>query len=385
MLGKGILSMKAVLFVANTSWFLYNFRLDIMLHMKDNGYQVYAVAPVDQYTEKIKANSIDVIDIKIDRKGKNVINDLFLILGLKRIYQKYQPEIIHHFTIKPSIYGTIAARMAKVPRIANSITGLGHVFIDKGPIQILVKRLYKSAFNSQSVRVIFENPDDRDVFISNGIIREDQAFLIYGNGVDSAAFSIENSAIKLPSDIQKDENQIIFSLFARMIWNKGIREFVEAAKIVAKKNANTRFYLFGGIDTGNPTGVPRKWLEEVSHDDRIQWMDQVDDVKPYLKIADVVVLPSAYKEGVPQALIEAASMSKPIITTDVSGCREIVIHNKNGLIVPPKNIQKLAEAMLELAGSVRKRSEMGRAGRKIMLEKFDGKLVIMKTKAVYFS
>lgn len=377
--------MKTAMFVANTSWFLYNFRLDIMLHMQRLGFKVLAIAPHDQYTKKIEKNSIKVIDIKIDRKGKNIINDLFFVIKLRKIYKTYNPMVIHHFTIKPSIYGTIAARLTKVPRIANSITGLGHVFIEKGLTQSLVKFLYKAAFSSRKVRVIFENPDDMELFLSNNIIQKKQAFLIFGNGVDSESFAIENPEIKTPTDFYKENKEIIFSLFARMIWNKGIREFVDAARIVNEHKKNIKFYLFGSVDEGNPASVSRDWLTQVAKESFIFWFDQVEDVKPYMKFTDVVVLPSAYKEGVPQALIEAASMSKPIITTNVSGCREIVKNNKNGLIVPPNDSKSLAEAMIKLAEDKDLREMMGKFGRKLMLEKFDARIVIEKTKEVYFS
>lgn len=376
--------MERILFVANSSWFLYNFRSDIMLYMKNKGFEVIGVAPEDNYSNKIRELSIEHIAIKLDRKGKNIVKDFLLILKLAKIYKKYQPTVVHHFTIKPSIYGTMAARMAKVPRIANSITGLGYVFIEKNVTQRFVKFMYKLSFKSNRVRVIFENPDDKNIFVSNKIINEKHAFVIYGNGVDSTKFSIDNSDIASLPNFKKNDGCIIFSLFARMLWDKGIKEFVDAAKIVLEKKKNAKFYLVGGLDDGNPTAAPIIWLNNVSQNPNIQWIDHVEDVRTYMKISDVVVLPSAYKEGVPQSLIESASMSRPLITTDVSGCKEIVIDNLNGIIVPPKDSQKLAEAMLILANDAQKRKQMGVAGRNLMLQKFDSKIVIQNTIKVYF-
>jgi len=376
--------MKTIMFVANTSWFLYNFRLDIMLHMKQMGYRVIAVAPEDKYTERIIQNDIEHIKVKIDRKGKNVIHDLHLIVQLRKIYKRYQPEIIHHFTIKPSIYGSISANSVKIPRIANSITGLGHVFIKKNLIQFIVKYLYSFAFRNERVRVIFENPDDMNVFLKHRIIPKERAYLILGNGVDSTVFSPDNLNNACADAFHVKDDEIVFSLFARMIWNKGIREFVEAAKLVYQQNPKTRFFLIGDTDEGNPAGVPRRWLEAISKESFIQWIPHVDDVRPYMKRTDVIVLPSAYKEGVPQSLIESAFMCKPIVTTNIPGCREIVIDGKNGILVPPRDIPQLAKAMLKLSNDKTLREKMGKAGRQHAFTQFDAQIVIDKTKQVYF-
>jgi len=256
----------------------------------------------------------------------------------------------------------------------NSITGLGYIFIHGGAILQIAKLLYKGALRPPA-ETIFENSQDRDFFLKNSLLRFNRAHLIYGTGVDMHFF--EGAAIA-----DGNPEIVTFLCLGRMLWDKGIGEFVQAAEEVKRQNPAARFVLLGGSDPGNPAAVPPAWLEARQAQGQVEWVDHVDDVRPYLSRAQVVVLPS-YREGFPKSLLEAAAMGKPLIATDVPGCCDIVAHGVNGLLVPARDPHKLAQAMLALAGNPALRVAMGQAGRARVKELFDETIVIRKTLGVY--
>lgn len=364
-----------IAFVYNSASYLYRFRLSLMLSMKNRGWQVIAVSPFDEYADRIEAEGIRFWALPIHRKAKNPWEDLRIGLRLAGFYRREKPNIVHHFTIKPVIYGTAAARLAGISGIVNLIPGLGHVFLRGGGIQSLVENMYRTVFSSR-VQVIFQNHDDLDFFVKKKIVRKEQSHLILGSGVDTEMFSPD----KFPVD--PSPTRLIFSMACRMLWEKGVSEFVEAAKIVKQKNSRAHFRLIGDPDVGNPASVPTSWLEKRIAPDYIDWVRHTDDIRPYLSDSAVAVLPS-YREGVPRTLLEAAAMAKPIVTTDVPGCREVVEDGVNGFLVPPKNVERLAQAMLKLADDQGLRKKMGQAGREKMLQSFTEHIIIRKTLEVY--
>lgn len=366
---------KKIIFVYNSARYLYNFRLSLMQSMKKRGWQVIAVSPYDQYAEKITHAGLCFLELPFKRKGQNPLKDLRLIFRLAQFYAHEKPTIVHHFTIKPVIYGTLAARYSKVPGIVNLVPGLGYAFSRGGYLQHIVEKMYRLAFSTRT-HVIFQNPDDLNHFIRRKLVRPEQTHLICGSGIDTEFFSPD----RFPQE--KDPPQVTFTLAGRMIWDKGIAEFVEAAKIVHAENKETQFFLIGDPDYGNPNSVSEIWLENLQYMDFIKRIGHKDDIRPFLAQSSVAVLPS-YREGAPRFLIEAASMGKPIITTDVPGCRDIVIHGRNGLLVPKKNVTRLAQAMLALAADPVKRQQMGSAGRERALNVFNELLVIRKTQEIY--
>jgi glycosyltransferase involved in cell wall biosynthesis len=366
--------MAKILYVANTSWYLYNFRLSLMQTMQRLGWQVLAAAPRDRFSEKLEDQGLKFVDLAMDRKGTNPLPDLSLLHRLWLLYRLEAPALVHHFTIKPTVYGSLAAQLAWGKGVVNSITGLGYIFIRGGAIQQIAKLLYKCALRPPA-ETIFENSQDRDFFIKNGLVNALQAHLIYGTGVDMHFF--DGSAT-----IDENPETITFLCMGRMLWDKGIGEFVQAAEEVKKRNPAARFVLLGGSDPGNPAAVPPAWLEARQAQGQVEWVDHVDDVRPYLTQAQVVVLPS-YREGFPKSLLEAAAMGKPLIATNVPGCRDIVAHGVNGLLVPPRDPQKLAQAMLALADDPTLRVAMGQAGRARVKELFDETIVIRETLGVY--
>lgn len=346
-----------------------------MLSMKKEGWQVVAVSPYDEFAEKIKRNGIRFKAMRFKRKGQNPLADFWLLLRLTVFYFQEKPSIVHHFTVKPVIYGTFAARLSGIPGIVNLVTGLGYVFFRGGLLQRLVEVLYRMSLSFR-VQVIFQNGDDLGHFVRKKILFPGQTHLICGSGVDTQSYSPEKYPYALHSE------PVTFILPARMLWDKGIGEFVKAARMAFQENPRTKFILMGDPDDGNPASVSKTWLEKLRKNRYLEWVEHKENIRPYLAGSSVVVLPS-YREGAPRVLIEAAAMAKPIITTDVPGCREIVADGENGFLVPKKNAALLARAMLTLAGDSALRHRMGSAGRKRALRYFDENRVNQKIRDIY--
>ena len=367
-------SNKRIMLVANTSWYLLNFRIQLMMHLVSSGWEVIAVAPIDKYSMKIKKNGIKFMELPFSRKGTNPLLELLLIYRMLKIYRNVMPNLIHHFTPKAVIYGTIVARPLGI-KCVNSVTGLGYAFINEGFLQFIATHLYKIALAGKN-EVIFQNPDDRKLFINRRIIDIDRTHLIRGSGVDTEELA--------PSPTEKKENEsITFTMISRMIWEKGVGIFIEAGRIVKEHYPNAKIRLVGGIDEGNPSSIPLTFLEKQKSSGLIDWTGHVDDVKSLIADSDVIVLPTYYREGVPRSLLEGASMAKPLIATDIPGCREIIKNDENGILVPPREVIPLACAMMRLAKNRRLRIQMGKDGRKKILKHFDVRKVTEKTLDVY--
>ena len=356
-----------IVFSGNTSWSMYNFRLNLIKKFIHFGYEVCIVAPEDEYTEKIRAAGLRVITVKkLKRSGNNPIQDFNLFLEYIKIYKALQPAFIFHYTIKPNIYGTLAAKICNVKSISIT-TGLGNAFSTKGGLFYFAKYLYKiSSLYAQEVW--FLNSSDKSIFINSKIIPEYKSFILPGEGIDTTVFT---PALKCP------ENKITtFLLVSRMLYDKGIEEFVEASKLLVKKGYALSSSLLGKIDNDNPEAIALEIIKKWEYDGIVQYLGSTKDVKPYIENVDAIVLPS-YSEGVPRILLEAASMEKPIITTKIPGCVEIVEDGVNGYLCEPKNIEDLAAQMEKLILlTIEERKKMGIAGRKKMLASFDEKIII---------
>ena len=365
-----------IIYVANTDWYLYNFRLSLMKEMLGRSWQIVAISPKSSYALKLAREGVRFYPIKMDRKGKNPLRDLQLTWELFRLYKKERPDIVHHFTIKPVIYGSFAAKFFPSIFVVNAVTGLGYIFKQKGVIRKFVEILYRFALAGKSYTV-FQNPENLSYFLKNKIVSEGKACLIRGSGVDIRRFApSENSTTSI-------SNKVTFLMASRLLWDKGVKEFVEAAKKVKEVFTETDFWLVGDIDEGNPSSVSRDWLHEEIRYGIIKWYGHRDDVITFIQKADVVVLPSFYPEGLPKILLEGAAVAKPIIATDVPGCREIVENRENGLLVPVKDVSKLAEAMIRMIQNPSMRREMGKKGRVIVVQNFSDEIVISETLDVY--
>ncbi|MBN2258307.1 MAG: glycosyltransferase family 4 protein [Anaerolineaceae bacterium] len=354
--------------VANTDWYLYNFRLTLARKMRELGWEVVMVSPSGPYVSRIAENGFRWEEWKFDRRGLNVIFEFGSMLRLIKIYAHERPRLIHHFTIKPVIYGTLAARILRTPAIVNSITGLGYVFLKSGwqgkILQNIVKPIYSLALKHQNVLVIFENGDDQNTFLHSKLVRKDQTRIIPGVGVDVSRF--------IPKPEAKGKPLVV--LPGRLLWDKGVGVLVEAARQL-KGQVELRIALVGMPDPGSPASIPldelRKWVSEglVEH-----WGFRLDMEEVYRQ-AHIICLPSM-GEGLPTVLIEAAAAGRPIITADVPGCREVVEHGVNGLLVPPNDPHALADALKLLAGNPVLRRRMGKAGRQKVIERFSDDKII---------
>ena len=365
--------MKAVLF-ANTDWYLYNFRIEYAKFLKSQGWDVVLMSPDGEYVEKIEALGFRHIDMEFSRKGMNPAAESDAIRRIREVYEAEQPDLVHHFTIKCMIYGSIAARQVGVKSIVNSVTGLGFVFLSDKPhvklVRGIVKHLYKKAF--KGTQVIFENPDDRALFLEMGLVGEDNSHVILGTGIDTDAFVPVRPPDSVPLTI----------LPARMLWDKGIGEFVDAAAAIRKEGINARFALIGKMDEGNPACIEYETLTRWQKEGNVEWWGWQDDIYTSISLADIVCLPS-YREGLPKILLEAAACGRPIVTTDVPGCRETVINGVNGLLVEVKSAESLKNALVRLINDRDLRVKMGEASRELAVSRFSNAIVNAETYKIY--
>ncbi|MFM4937373.1 glycosyltransferase family 4 protein [Aeromonas veronii] len=358
---------KKLAFVANTAWSMFNFRHGLLSRLIDDGYQLTIIAPYDEFSEKLREMGCAVIDLPMEAKGTNPLQDLKLIYTLYRVYQQIVPDFIIHYTIKPNIYGSLAAKLAGIASLAIT-TGLGYTFVNDNLVAKLAKSLYKFAFHYPK-EVWFLNEDDRQVFLQHRLVRADKAVLLHGEGVDLTHFA--------PLAKPQPDDQIRFLLIARMLWDKGVGEFVEAARIIRQRYPQAVFQLLGACGVANPSVIEREQLAKWEAEGVIEYLGTTSDVRPVIAQADCVVLPSFYREGIPRTLMEAAAMAKPLITTDNVGCRDVVIPGQTGLLCPVKDGHALADCCEQLITmTVEQRSLMGSAGREFMRQKFEEKLVI---------
>ena len=358
---------KKVAIVANSTWNIYNFRSNVVKALLENEAELIIIAPIDEYIPHLKElGNITIVPLKrLKRNGINPVNDLKLFLEIYRIYKQYKPDVILHYTIKPNMYGAIASGLLG---IANTcvVTGLGYTFIHKGWINTLVKSMYRFAFKFAD-RVLFENLEDKALFETEHLIERHKSFHIKGCGVDLNYFK--------PRPEKPEEEDIRFTFIGRLLYDKGIVEFVSAAKIIKKKYPSVQFTVVGFLDDENPAHILRSELLDWISNGIIQYHSQTEDVRPYINSSSCVVLPS-YREGLPRVMMEAMAMAKPIITTKTAGCREMVNEGINGFLVDVKDIHALAEAMANIIKcSSANRFKMGLYSRQMAEKEFDDKLI----------
>ncbi len=334
-------------------------------------YKVITIAPVDHYTSKLTSEGIIHYNVPIDRRGLTLISNLKTLVSVYRLYRCINPDIVIHFTIKPVLFGTLIARISCQAKVINNVTGLGYIFIGTTLFHIFlrppVKWMYRGVLKLSSL-LIFQNEDDRTLFIKSKIISEEipRSVIISGSGVDLNKFKKEKK--------YSSESEINFILVARMLYDKGIQEYIEAAKIIKQRNNNVIFHLLGDIDEGNPTSIPLKTINEWVSQGIVSYHGMVDDVRPFLDLSDVFVLPS-YREGLSKSIVEAMAMELPIITTNVPGCRETVVANRNGILVTPSKVNELIDAMQFLIINPTKRKIMGKTSREIAQNKYNVDIV----------
>lgn len=372
-----MMESKKILYVFNVSWFFLSHRLPVARAAKALGFEVHIAAnPSGQDAERIKAEGFTFHPISLDRRGSGFLGALKTAIQLFRIYRDLKPDLVEHATIKPVIYGGIAARIARVPCTVNWMTGLGYVFIGSGLKRSLLRKgvisAYRVAMGLKSKYVIFENPDDRASFVEKNIISSESSTVIRGAGVDVDHFLPEAEPLGVP----------LIILASRMLWDKGVREFVEAACYLKNENIEARFILVGDSDPGNPAAVPVSQLNAWHESGAIEWWGKRDNMASVFAQSHIVCLPSL-REGLPKVLVEAAACARPIVTTDVPGCREVVRHGINGLLVSPRDSKALADMLRVLIDDPEMRKRLGANGREIAVTDFLEKKVVSETLDIY--
>jgi len=353
--------------VINTSWNIYNFRMGLIKKLREEGHEVYAIAPSDDYSHKLEEAGCIFVPITIQNKGSNPIKDFLLILKYFLLYNRIKPDYILQYTIKPNIYGSIAAKMLGIPTI-NNVSGLGTVFLHNNLVSKIAKTLYKFAFKFPK-RVFFQNNDDLELFVNHNLVDKSKTAVLPGSGVNLEKYQ------PLP---YKRNDTFVFIFIARLLYDKGLVEYIEAIKILQKEHVDAKFQVLGFTDFESKLGVTKHELDEWTSHGYIEYLGHTEDVIPYINHADCVVLPS-YREGTPKTLIEALALSKPIITTNVPGCKETVVDGVNGFMCKVKNSQDLADKMYSMLQKDEKDlNRMGQNGRKFAEIKFDEKIVIKK-------
>lgn len=353
----------------NTCHYVILFRSNLIRAIQTAGFTVSVLAPRDAYTCKLQALGVNHIDVPMD-VGTNPFSDVLLVSRIWRHLRRERPAAYLGFTVKPNVYGSLSAHLLRIP-VINNIAGLGSVFIKKSWLTYLVRYLYRIAL-SRSAKVFFQNNDDCQMFVNEGLVPRDIADQLPGSGVDLEHFSFN----PLASGAQC--KTIKFLLISRMLWDKGVGEYVAASRIIRDKHTDVEMYLMGPLDVQNPTAISRTQIDEWVAEGVIKYLGVTDDVRPFISQADCVVLPS-YREGTPRSLLEAAAMGRPIITTNAVGCREVVENGSNGFLCRPRDAVDLADQISRMiALSPHERVAMGRRGRAKVEKEFDELVVIQK-------
>ena len=355
-----------IIFSSNISWSIYNFRLSLLKSLQKEGHEIFTVASEDKYSEKLVEAGFTFEAIDINNNSINPIEDLKTIYKYYKIYKKIKPDVICHNAIKPNIYGTIAAGLLKIPTI-NNISGLGTLFIKKSFTTKIGKLLYRFSQKKAS-KVFFQNNEDFNLFVDNNLVKKDKSQVIPGSGVNTDRFK--------PKKTIKRDGNFKFLFIGRLLYHKGIREYIDAIKILRKEYPLVEFNILGSLYIANSTFVSRDELTSWVDEKLVNYLGETDTVEEVLKTVDCVVLPS-YREGLSKVLVEASSMALPIVTTNVSGCKDVVIDNETGFLCKVKSSEDLSQKMEKMLMLTKnERILMGQKARERAIKVFDEKIII---------
>lgn len=362
--------MKSIALSANTSWYLFNFRKNTIIKLIQEGYKVYAISPADAHSDKFKNLGCQHIHINIEQGGTNPFKEISSLIEYIKIYHSLNLNFAFHFTPKSNIYGSLACAFLNI-KCANNISGLGKAFVNKTPLTFIVSNLYKISLQ-KAVKVFFQNKDDLDYFVKEKIVSKGKAEYIPGSGVDLIRFK--------PSKLKSPAKPFLFLLIARLIREKGIYEYAEAAEKLQKKYNNTiECRIIGIIDEKHPSGIPLNQINTWVDLGYIKYLGRAEKIEDFIASSHCIVLPSYYAEGCPKSLLEGAAMGKPIITTNHKGCKDTVDHGKNGFLCEKESSSDLFEKMETMYNlPEEKRILMGEHSRKKMENEYDENIVINK-------
>lgn len=372
--------MKILLF-ANTDWYLYNFRISLADAIRKAKHDAVLVSPPGKYGKIMLSQGFNWKTIALKRGKINILAELKSIIDLVILYKNEKPDIVHHFTMKAVVYGMIAAKLAGIKKSVNAVAGLGIAFSNNTRpmklVRFVILILLKVLLTGKHTQVIVQNPDDQLLFMTYRLISNDRIHLIRGSGVNIERF-IPNRAEKIEKN-----GCVVILLASRMLWDKGVGLFVETARRM-RSEGHILFLLAGTPDSGNPNSISMDDLMHWQREKNIRYLGHVEEIDKILAISDIVTLPTVYGEGVPRILIEAAAAGLPIVATDVPGCREIVNHRENGLLISPGDEEELTEAILLLSKDPILREKMGKNSRQLVVkERFDQMSVINDTMQIY--
>ncbi|MFT4683530.1 MAG: N,N'-diacetylbacillosaminyl-diphospho-undecaprenol alpha-1,3-N-acetylgalactosaminyltransferase [Patiriisocius sp.] len=362
---------------------IWQFRKGLIEGLIKNNHEVYIICPRGPFIDRL--NNIGCKHIHIDfGRFLSPVDDIKYIFRLYRIFRKHKFDIVHNFTIKPNLYGAISAKLAKVPLILGTVEGMGAIYTENSKTLYKLLRPIVSMFYRLSCKISdrywFLNIDDLSFFVEKKLIAKEKAILVKSTGLNTEEYSEDmvdsNKMEQLKIDINyKKGDKLVVMIVARFLWSKGIREFLEASKIVTKEKSNIRFILVGTFEEGSPDIVPKKYITD-QQSDNFTLLEFRNDIVELLSLSELVTLPSFYREGVPRILMEAMALKRPIITTDNVGCRELVEEGKNGYLVPIKNEKELAKRILDVIIDEEKSKAFGEYGRQKVVKEFDDKIIV---------
>jgi len=368
-----------ILYFITEDWYFYSHRLPLALAAREAGCDVALVTHVNRHGEAIRRSGIRLIPFDLSRRGVNLISESAMLARLVALYRTEKPDLVHHVAMKPVLYGSLAARLTGVPHVVNALAGLGYVFTS-GQLKARILRpviggAFRMILGGRGSRLILQNQDDQALFIRKRFIQTERIALIKGSGVDTTVFSPTPEPPGTP----------VVMLASRMLWDKGVKEFVDAARLLKTRGVEARFILVGDTDRHNPCAIPQEQLKAWHTEGAVEWWGYRKDMSAVFAESHIVCLPSFYGEGVPKVLIEAAACGRPIVTTDAPGCREIVKDGVNGLLVPVRTVAELAHAVQRLVEHPGVRRTMGMKGRELVVNEFSEQRVVADTMAVYAS
>lgn len=368
---------KVILFVVNAPEFFISHRLPIAIAAEEAGYEVHVASAPGPGVETLRAEGFTHHPIGFARSGQNPLVELRTLVSLVRLFKRIRPDLVHLITIKPVLYGGIAARLARVHGVVSAVSGLGTVFLANSLVaklrRWLIARLYSAAFKQKRLAVIFQNPDDRDTLISLGALQVGNARLIRGSGVSLAGY---------PCVPESDGAKPVVVMAARLLRDKGVFEFVEAARLLRNRGVTVHMRLIGSADPGNLTSVTEAELDQWRKDGDVELLGFRSDIAEQYAAANIVCLPS-YREGLPKSLVEAAACGRAVVTTDVPGCRDAITPGETGLLVPVKNPVALANAIQTLIENPELRKGMGKAGRALAERAFSIEQIVLQHLTIY--
>ncbi len=365
-----------ILFLVTEDWYFWSHRLPLARAARRAGAKVFIMAHLGQLRDAMEEEGLQVIPWNISRRSLNPLRELNALFQVIRVYRRERPDLLHHVALKPIVFGGVAARLCGGIASVNAVAGLGHVFTSSlwsmRLLRTLLSKLLRVALKGANAKSVFQNEDNRNLFLQEGIVSTEQSVVIRGAGVDIGEFIPQAEPTGVP----------VVMFASRILWEKGVREFVAAAVKLRDNGLLARFVLVGKPDPENPSSVPDEQLRGWQESGSVEYWGHRDDMAAVLAQSNLVCLPS-YLEGLPKVLIEAAACGRAIVTTDVPGCREVVRHNENGLLVPPRDSDALADALASLIKNPSLRARLGARGRETVVREFSEETVFAQTLTIY--